>query len=326
MAAFPFTKPRGVATRGLAAPPASNRTSILDSPRLLVAKPYPTIAVNRPRRNPSSRYPIGLGHASTTQVIKMLYTDIASSSQPRNLSSRYPLGRDRTSASGIIGTPSTAIAASSPSRNPSSRYPVGPVSTRSLVGASHPLSPSGDSPQTPYARNPSSRYPIGLGHASTSQRRVRRQPTAEQVLATTPPCPRGPPPFPIPRRKASYAAAAAKSTPKGTTSVWSKRLAAPGPRRPAPSQPRNAACEPVSWYPPKPNTVAPQGEPAYMEEVRSMLRDLVKTKEQQEAEGQNLRELLAGRVVGGNGKYERVKIRPMGARPDGSSSWLSTTR
>jgi hypothetical protein len=54
------------------------------------------------------------------------------------------------------------------------------------------------------------------------------------------------------------------------------------------------------------------------------LKDVLRLKDREEQEEKLLTELLNGRVVGGEGKYERVKIMPASARVDASPAWMTT--
>ncbi|KAJ7746295.1 hypothetical protein B0H16DRAFT_1462474 [Mycena metata] len=65
-----------------------------------------------------------------------------------------------------------------------------------------------------------------------------------------------------------------------------------------------------------------QGVPLFAEEIQVILKDVLLLKDREEQEEQLLKGMLAGRVVGGEGKHQRVKMVPPPERVD--SSWMRT--
>jgi len=54
------------------------------------------------------------------------------------------------------------------------------------------------------------------------------------------------------------------------------------------------------------------------------LKDVLRLKDREEQEEKLLTELLNGRVVGGEGRYQRVKLVPVSERLDASAAWMKT--
>ncbi|KAJ7760663.1 hypothetical protein DFH07DRAFT_957503 [Mycena maculata] len=67
-----------------------------------------------------------------------------------------------------------------------------------------------------------------------------------------------------------------------------------------------------------------QGVPVFADDIRTVLRDVIEAKEREEQEELLLAEFLNGRMVGGQGRYQRVKIVPASTRVDASPAWMTT--
>ncbi|KAJ7183268.1 hypothetical protein C8R46DRAFT_1066427 [Mycena filopes] len=67
-----------------------------------------------------------------------------------------------------------------------------------------------------------------------------------------------------------------------------------------------------------------QGVPLFTDELQAILRDVLLLEDREEQEEVLLRGVLAGRVVGGESRYQRVKMVPAPEHVETSAAWMTT--
>ncbi|KAF8207030.1 hypothetical protein K438DRAFT_2083444 [Mycena galopus ATCC 62051] len=187
---------------------------------------------------------------------------------------------------------------------------------------------------------------IGRRHSTPSS--VTQDTSDRSPAPTHPHATGGPDVCDIPTSNAGFSVPRAKGGLAATSSIAKKPYLYESQRN-ASGSPRcaNHLCpplEPVSQSP-KPSTgvsrrpAAPppshtdagslpetrrHGVPVFDNDIQDILKDVLRLKDREEQEEKLLTELLNGRVVGGEGKYQRIKMVPASERVDASAAWMTT--